>query len=189
MWLNWGTYGLAGTSWRNLVDIIHDCVCWQCQARHFDLVNSTAFIDVGCTLLFSETPPSRVIGNQAICIYINQVLWFQLVSSFFFSSRAWSLHQPSLFATPDNKFPSLLIVTEVSYTGAEISLGTFPIFWLVVHLKKLTLFWTHHRPAATQIAAFCAVYIFRDAGEGCLDFPPALPKHALTCCTFYLVCL
>ena len=54
---------------------------------------------------------------------------------------------------------------------------------------RYALFLTHHRLAATQITAFCVIYTFMDADEGCGDLPPIPLKHALACLTFYLVCL
>ena len=73
---------------------------------------------------------------------------------------------------------------------AEIGLGTFPIFWFIIHLKKMDFIRLTHRLAATQDAAFCVVYTFMDADEGCGDLPPTPPTHALkTCPTFSPVCL
>ena len=62
------------TSRGNTVKSIHDYFCFHCQAWRFDLADSTAFMDVGCTLLFSEIPPSLVIGGRAICVNILDVV-------------------------------------------------------------------------------------------------------------------
>ena len=56
LWFGW----LGGIQWRVY---IHDYCCFQCQNGCFDLLDSTAFMDIGCTLLYSETPPSLVIVN------------------------------------------------------------------------------------------------------------------------------
>ena len=65
---------MAGTSRGNPVKSIHDYYWFHCQAGRFDLVDSTAFMDVGCTLLYSETPPSLVTGNRAICVNISDIV-------------------------------------------------------------------------------------------------------------------
>ena len=78
---------MAGTSRGNPVKSIHDYHWFHCQAGRFDLVDSTAFMDVGCTLLYSETPPSLVTGNRAICVNISDIVISVgsfLSSSFFF---------------------------------------------------------------------------------------------------------
>ena len=62
---------LRGIQWKS----IHGCLWLHCQAGRFDLVDSTAFMDVSCTLLYSETPPILVSGNRAICVHF-QVLQF-----------------------------------------------------------------------------------------------------------------
>ena len=72
---------------------------------------------VGCTLLYSEIPPSLVTGNRAICVNILDIVilvgwflffFFSLVFFsfffflfFFFNQRVWSLRQHRLFAAPD----------------------------------------------------------------------------------------
>ena len=73
MWWNWGT-GLAGTSRGNSVESIHDYYCFDCQAGRFDPVDSTAFVNVGCTLLYSEITHSLVTGNRAIGVNISDVV-------------------------------------------------------------------------------------------------------------------
>ena len=78
---------MAGTSRGNPVKSIHDYYWFHCQAGRFDPVDSTAFMDVGCTLLYSEIPPSLVTGNRAICVSISDIVIFFLVG-FFFLPRA-----------------------------------------------------------------------------------------------------
>ena len=66
------------------MESIRDYFCFHCQADCFDLVDITAFMDVGYTLLYSETPPSPVIGNRVICIHIsNGVISVGLLLFFF----------------------------------------------------------------------------------------------------------
>ena len=65
---------MAGTSRGNPMESIHDYLWSHCQAGRFDLVESTAFTDVGCTLLYSETPPSLVTGKRTICVNISDMV-------------------------------------------------------------------------------------------------------------------
>ena len=58
---------MAGTSRGNPVESIHDYMYMTMSIR-FDLVGSTAFMDIGCTLLYGGIPPSLVTGNRAICV-------------------------------------------------------------------------------------------------------------------------
>ena len=178
---------LRGIQWR--VSIYN--FCFHCQAGCFDLADSTAFMPVGCTLLYRETPPSLVIGNWTICSYTYQILWFQWVYFFvlFCSSRAWALHQPCLLAAPDNIFQSHgLTVTVVSHAGVDIGLGPFPFPWLVVYLKKWIPWPTTDllKPRLLLFVSFTSLWM-QIKVVGIL--PPTPPKHALTCPTFYLLCL
>ena len=73
---------MTGISRGNPVESIHDYYCFDCQAGRFDPVDSTAFVNVGCTLLYGEIPPSLVTGNRAICVNISDIVIS--VGSFFF---------------------------------------------------------------------------------------------------------
>ena len=97
---------MAGTFRGNPVESIHDYYCFHCQAGRFDLVDSTAFMGVGCALLYSKIPPSLVTSNLAICVNISDIAIS--VGSFllFFQPRALSLCQHRRFAAIDiSKFP------------------------------------------------------------------------------------
>ena len=117
---------MAGTSPGNSVESIYDYYCFHCQAGRFDLVDSTAFMDVGCTPLYSEIPPSLVTGHRAIRV---EIFWFQLVRFFLLCVNITCL--------PLLTFLSLPTVTGVSLLADfESSLGTFPTAWFVVYLSK-----------------------------------------------------
>ena len=91
---------LGVIQWRVSMTIIASIV----KLDVFDLADSTAVMDVGFTLLYSETPSSLVTGNRAICVNISDIAIS--VGSFllFFQPRALSLCQHRSFAAP-NIFP------------------------------------------------------------------------------------
>ena len=85
------------------------------SSGRFDLVDSTPFMDVGCTLLYNEIPSSLVTGNRAICVNISDIAIS--VGSFllFFQPRALSLCQHRLFAVPD--------ISKFSNSDGNVSAG------------------------------------------------------------------
>ena len=102
-------------------------------------------MDVGCTLLFSEIPPSLVIGGRAICVNILDVVisvgsfvcvFFRVFFFFFYFDQELDLCV-STACLPLLTFPSFPTVTGVSLQAdVEIGLSTFPIAWFMVYLRR-----------------------------------------------------
>ena len=126
---------MAETSRGNPVESIYDYYCFHCQAGCFDLVDSTAFMDVGCILLYSETPPSLVTGNRALCVNVSDIVIS--VGSFLFFFFYQELDLCVSIACKLLTFPFVSTITGVSLKAdVELGLGTFPIAWSVVYLRK-----------------------------------------------------
>ena len=129
---------MAGTSRGNPVESIHDYMYMTMSIR-FDLVDSTAFMGVGCALLYSKIPPSLVTSNLAICVNISDIVIsvgsFLLLFLYFFSQELDLC--VSIACLPLLTFLSFPTVTGVSLQAyVEIGLGTFPIAWFVVSLRE-----------------------------------------------------
>ena len=125
---------MAGASRGNPVESIH----YYRQAGRFYLVDSTAFMDVGCTLLYSEIPPSLVTGSRAICVNISDIV-ISFASGFFVVVLFYQELDlcVSIACLPLLTFPSFPTVTGVSLQAdVEIGLSTFPIAWFVVSLRE-----------------------------------------------------
>ena len=164
MWWNWIAYCVAGTLRKNPVENIFDYFCFHCQAGRLDRVDNTAYMDVSCIFLYSETPPSLVTGNRAICIHLSDTV----ISVGTFCCCCCCFYQELDLCVSLACWPLLAIHFEVFRLWQKCLLHVLKSAWasfpfpglLYIREKKWTPSLTHHRLAAAQIAAFCVVYIF-----------------------------